>query len=147
MSPAKAYISENSAELEHLKTLVARLTDEELSRPLDAGWSVSAVLAHLAFWDQRALVLLRKWKREGIGTSLIDVDVVNEVTRLLCLAIAPRAAANLSVLCAQAIDQEIEQLSDEMTVEVEEKGKTVKLNRAEHRREHLTQIEKALYVK
>ena len=60
MALDRAYVSENAAESEHLQALIRRLTDEQLARPLEAGWTVSAVLAHLAFWDQRALVLLDK---------------------------------------------------------------------------------------
>jgi hypothetical protein len=146
MTPNQAYLSENAAELEHLKSLVEKLTDEQLAQPLEADWTVSAVLAHLAFWDQRALVLLDKWGREGIGPSPIDTDVVNEVTRPLCLAIPPRTAAELAVACAQQIDATIERLSPEMAADVENIGKTVRLDRAHHWRDHLCQIEKALGI-
>ena len=142
-----SYISENAAEREHLKSLANRLTDEELAHPLEAGWTVSAVLAHLAFWDQRALVLINKWKKEGIGPSPIDTDVVNEVTRLHCLAIPPRAAAELAISCAQNIDQVIERISPEMAADIERTGQTVRLDRAHHRRDHLGQIEQALGLK
>ena len=144
MALDRACVSENAAELEHLQALVRRLTDEQLARQLEAGWTVSAVLAHLAFWDQRALVLLDKWAKEGIGPSPVDTDVVNEVTRLLCLAIPPRAAAELAVECARQIDQAIERLSPERVADIESIGTTVRLNRAHHRRDHLGEIEKAL---
>jgi hypothetical protein len=140
----QTYLAENAAALERLQALVKRLTDEQLARPLEAGWTVAAVLAHLAFWDQRALVLLVKWGREGIGPSPIDTDVVSEVTRPLCLAIPPRAAAELALACAQRIDQAIERLSPEMAADVQSRGATVRLNRAHHRRDHLDQIEQAL---
>ena len=146
MALDQAYLSENAAELEHLESLVEKLTDEELAHPLEADWTVSAVLVHLAFWDQRALVLLDKWEKEGIGPSPIDTDVVNEVTRPLCLAVPPRTAAELAVACAQQIDAAIERLSPEMAADVESIGKTVRLNRAHHRRDHLSQIEKALGI-
>ena len=137
-------ISENAAEREHLRSLANRLTDEELAHPLEAGWTVSAVLAHLAFWDQRALVLIKKWEEEGISPSPIDTDIVNEVTRSHCLAIPPRAATELAISCAQNVDQAIERLGPEMAADIERIGKTVRLNRADHRRSHLGQIEKAL---
>ena len=147
MALDQSYISENAAEREHLSSLANRLTDEELARPLDAGWTVSAVLAHLAFWDQRALVLINKWEKEGIGPSPMDTDIVNEATRLHCLAIPPRAAADLAISCAQNIDQALERISPEIAAEIERIGKTVRLNRADHRRNHLGQIEKALGIK
>ena len=144
MALDQSYISENAAEYEYLRSLVNRLTDQELACPLDAGWTVSAVLAHLAFWDQRALVLIQKWEKEGIGPSPMDTDIVNEATRLHCLAIPPRIAAELAISCAQNIDQAIERISPTMAAEMERIGKTVHLNRADHRRNHLGQIEKAL---
>ena len=144
MSSDQSYISENAAEREHLRALVNKLSDEELSQPLEAGWTVSAVLAHLAFWDQRALLLIEKWKKEGVGPSLTDVDIVNEATRGLCLAIPPRATAEMALSAASAIDQTIEQLTPEMVEAIETVGKTVRLNRARHRQLHLDQIKSAL---
>ncbi len=138
------YALNNNAEREHLASLVNRLTDDELRRPLEAGWTVAAVLAHLAFWDQRALTLLIKWKQDGIGPSPMDTDIVNEAMRLHCLAIPPRGAARLAIDCAVAIDREIEQLAPAMLADVEANGKTVRLDRAQHRRMHLEQIEQAL---
>jgi hypothetical protein len=147
MALDQSYISENAAECEHIRSLANRLTDEELSHPLEAGWTVSAALAHLAFWDQRALILINKWEKEGVGPSPMDIDVVNEATRLHCLAIPPRTAAELAISCAQNIDQAIERISPEMAAEMERIGKTVRLNRADHRRDHLGQIEKTLGIK
>jgi hypothetical protein len=144
MSLDQSYLAENATEYAHLRSLVTRLTDEQLARPLEAGWTVSAVLAHLAFWDQRALVLLDKWGKEGIGPSPMDTDVVNEAMRLLCLAIPPRAAAELAVDCARQIDQAIERLSPERAADIENTATTARLNRAQHRRTHLGEIEKAL---
>jgi hypothetical protein len=138
------FVEENTRSREDLGTIVKHLTDENLNHPLEAGWTVSAVLAHLAFWDYRALVLIRKWKKEGIGPSPIDVDVVNETARVLCLAIPPRTAAELVITYAESIDQEIEKLDQNLVSEIETLGQTVRLNRASHRREHLGLIEQAL---
>jgi hypothetical protein len=138
------YAEENDAERNHLIALTSRLTDEQLGHALAAGWTVSAVLAHLAFWDQRALVLLNKWQTEGVGPSPIDTDIVNEVVRVHCLAIAPRTAAQLAISCAAAIDRRIQELDPDFAATVQRDGKTVRLNRADHRREHLHQIEQAL---
>lgn len=144
MTSSQSHVADNAAAYEHLKRLVNQLTDEELARPLEAGWTVAGVLAHLAFWDQRALVLLKKWMAEGISPSPMDVDIVNEAMRLHCLAIPPRAAAELALASAHDIDQAIAQLSPAMLANVETKGQTVRLNRAHHRRAHLEQIEQTL---
>jgi sulfur carrier protein ThiS len=43
---------------ERLRALVNRMTDKDLERRIDGDWTVAALLAHLAFWDYRVLVLL-----------------------------------------------------------------------------------------
>lgn len=138
------YVEHNAVEREHLTALGNRLTEDELIHPLEAGWTVSGVLAHLAFWDQRALTLLNQWEKDGIGPSPIDTDVVNEAKRPLCNAISPRAAVQLAIDCATAIDVKIAQLDPAMLSNVETNGQTVRLDRASHRRMHLEQIEQAL---
>ena len=57
----RSHDTETDAERERLRSLVARLSDKELSRPMPGGWTVSAVLAHIAFWDARAIYFLDKW--------------------------------------------------------------------------------------
>jgi hypothetical protein len=140
------YVQANAVEREHMHSLINRLTDDELSQPLAAGWTVAGVFAHLAFWDLRALTLLRKWKQNGIGPSPIDTDIVNEAMREHCIAISPRMATRLAITAASAIDEAIEQLDVDMSTDVETKGSTVHLNRALHRQEHLSQIERALGI-
>ena len=138
------YTLDNTTSRHELAALVDRLSDEQFAHPLEAGWTVASVLAHLAFWDQRALILLQKWQQEGISPSPIDVDIVNEVTRPLFNALEPRAAAQLAVSTAETVDRVIGQLSPEFITQVETDGKTVRLNRALHRRDHINQIVRAL---
>jgi len=51
------HVEENTRERERLRFLVEGLTDEQLSTPLGTDWTIAVALAHLAFWDQRSLVL------------------------------------------------------------------------------------------
>jgi hypothetical protein len=144
MNTNHPYNSENAAARAQLKAFIAGLTEAELSHPMEAGWTVAAVLGHLAFWDLRALTLIEKWQKNGIGPSPIDTDVVNEATRPLCLAIPARAAADVALSSAAAIDQVIDALNPEMIAEIETNGKTVLLNRGKHRRTHIADIAQAL---
>ncbi len=137
-------IKDNASENAHLRKLVDQLSDADLRLPMEAGWTVAAVLGHMAFWDQRAITLIAKWQKEGVGPSAVDTDVVNEATRLLCLAIEPRSAAELSVRLAGEIDQLIAGLTPALLEAIQTKGATVNLRRANHRRTHLGEIEKAL---
>ncbi|HEX7557206.1 MAG TPA: maleylpyruvate isomerase N-terminal domain-containing protein, partial [Leptolinea sp.] len=130
----------NRESLQLYKDFLSKCSDVELSTPMPAGWTVSAVLGHLVFWDQRGLTLLEKWEKDGIDYSAIDTDVVNEVTRFLCLAIPPRAAVDLFFTTAERINNRIAKLDAESITEIEEKGKNVHLNRAKHRMIHLEEI-------
>ena len=139
----RPYVAENAKERKRLRSLVNGLTDEDLSHPLGTDWTVAVALAHLAFWDQRSLVLMRKWEEDGVAPCPIDIDVINESLLPLWLALPPRAAADLAVSSAEAIDRELEEAPDELIAAIESLGEKFRLYRSEHRKMHLDQIEEA----
>ena len=146
---AQPYVAENNEQRARLRALVERVSDADLARPLDAGWTVGAVLAHLAFWDQRTLVLIERWEKDDPrtpprGIEGKDVDWINDSAKALCLALTPRAAARLAVATADAVDRRVEALSSELVAANAAAGTPLNLFRAEHRREHLDEIEHAL---
>jgi hypothetical protein len=143
----RPFVAENTRERERLISLVARLTDEELSLPLEMGWTIASALAHLAFWDQRAWVLMQRWKKGGVADSPADTDAINDALLPLCLAIPPRVAANLATLAAEAIDRELEQASPKLIADIAALGDKFRLWRSLHRRTHLDQIEARLRSK
>ncbi len=140
----RPFVAENAQERERLRSFVGRLTDEELSLPLGNGWTVAVAFAHLAFWDQRSLILMRKWKKSGVALSPIDIDVINDSLLSLWLALPPRIAANLAVSSAEAIDRELEESSSDLIAEIEGLGEKNRLYRSIHRKLHLDQIEELL---
>jgi hypothetical protein len=60
MAEDRGHDIETDAERERLGALIARLSDKDLSRPMPAGWTVAGVLAHIGFWDARAISWLNK---------------------------------------------------------------------------------------
>jgi hypothetical protein len=144
MPMERAYTTENAHERQRLRTLVARLSDDDLTRPLPNGWTVAITLAHLAFWDRQRLALLRHWERDGVKPAPADADTINEGVRVLATALPPRTAAQLALDAAEAVDQALEQLSAEMVTQIEGGGQASILRRAVHRRGHLDRIEQAL---
>ena len=140
------YIEENTKGRERLRAVVSSLSDEELSMQAGAGWTLAAILVHLAFWDFRVLELMQRWKREGVGASPIDVDIVNDATKPLCLAIPGREAVKIVLTAAEAVDAGLEHIPEALlpgiTALVQEG--TFRLDRSHHRNEHLDQIEKLL---
>jgi len=144
--PEFDFIAKNNAERKNLVAFTRELSAENLRHPMEAGWTVAAVLAHMAFWDLRVLTLIQKWQNEAVALSPIDTDVVNEATRRLCLAIEGRAAVDLVCSAAESVDQAIAQLSPEMVKSIQTIATNVVLERAAHRRKHLAEIQQALAV-
>jgi len=143
-SMEKRFVSENARELQRLRALVERLSDDELSLPLGTDWTISIALAHLAFWDQRSLVLMRKWKLTGFELSAIDIEVTNDALLPTWRALHPRVAANLAISAAQSIDIEIAESPSDLISEIERGEDERRLYRSIHRKMHLDQIEEAL---
>jgi hypothetical protein len=146
MAIDRKYVAENNAERARLEALVKRCTDADLARPLPAGWTVAAVLAHLAFWDERVRLLFERWQATGMAPPAevaADVDWINDAAKPMFLAMAPRRAAELALSIAVATDRVVERLSDEMLARNTAAGTPLNLVRAQHRREHLDEIEHA----
>ena len=144
MSADRSYVTKNDAERERLRALVARASDTDLAKPLPAGWTVAGVLGHLAFWDQRILVLLDGWER-GVAPRLeiaADVDWINDAAKPLLLALPPRKAAEVAVAIAEAVDKRVAAVSEDLIARNLAAGSPVNLIRAEHRKEHLDEIER-----
>jgi DinB family protein len=140
----RSFIAANARELQRLKALVARLSDEQLTAMVNEYWSVAGILGHIAFWDGRALFLAGKLQR---GEPLTpsdrepeEVDWINDSSRPLIHAIVPRALAELAMSIAEETDQLVASLPDELLAGL---GETSPLNpvRATHRGEHLDEIE------
>jgi hypothetical protein len=146
---SRQFVVENARERKRLHNLVNNITDEELTTTLyEEGWTIAVALAHLAFWDNRRLVLVRKWKQNGVTpVPNIDVDITNDTLVPFLLAIPPRKAAELATLTAEALDHELEEASLDLIAAMEALGDRHALNRSIHRKMHLDEIEALLRTK
>jgi hypothetical protein len=146
MGADRSYIAENDRERRRLEALVGKLDDAALSRPMPGGWTVAGVLAHLAFWDQRIPTLIELLERgEKVPEeNLIAVEWINAAAKPAQLALLPRRAATLAVETARAVDAAVAAMSDELLAKNAAAGSPIKLQRSEHRREHLDEIEQTL---
>lgn len=147
-SMALPFVEENATSRRRLETLIRRLSDADLVRSTPYGWTVAALLAHMAFWDQRVLVLLHRWKAKGVDASPIDSEAVNDALKPLCLALDPRQAIDLCLSSAAAVDAELETITADLMEQVQEEVQANRMqfrfSRALHRNAHLDDIEALL---
>jgi hypothetical protein len=143
----RSYVLANDRERERLRALVAHLGDAELMLRVNEHWTIAGVLAHMAFWDARVLVLIGKLERNEPFTSddvePDDATWINDSVRPLAHAIAPREAARLAVRLAEETDGRIAAMAPGRLWPNDPTSLVVAF-RSEHRAEHLDEVEAAL---
>ena len=142
----RSYVAANDRERERLRALVERLDDDALTTPVNEHWTVAGVLGHMAFWDIRVLLLADKVDRgEPFGPEDADSggDWVNDATRPLIHEIRPRDAAEFALRIAEETDARVAQLPPDRMAPGNPDS-PLNAVRAEHRGEHLDEIEGAL---
>src|SRR5215218_4390081 len=146
MTDDRWYIPVNDRERERLRAFIDRLDDEALAAPANEYWTVAGVLGHLAYWDNRMLVLADKIDRREPwvpSDAEPEGDWLNDSTRPLIHAIAPRAAAELALRIAEETDARVAELPlDRMAPG--DPDSPIYPARGDHRGEHLDEIEAAL---
>ena len=118
----------NAAERERLRQLVARLTDDDCERDLEAGWTVGSALVHVAFWDMAFRVI-----------RCSPNDALLPQWRL----VPSRAAVQELLAAMDEMDRKVEGLPPDLVSEVVAR-KLANLDRGEHRRGHRVEIERIL---
>jgi len=146
MPDNRPYVEANSRQRERLRALVERLSDGELSGPVNEYWTVAGVLGHIAYWDSRFLVLAEKIDRGEpwvAGDAEPDGDWLNDSTRPVIHAIAPREAGQLALRMAEEADARAAELPLDR-LWPGDPDSPISPARGEHRGEHLDEIEAAL---
>jgi uncharacterized damage-inducible protein DinB len=143
MAMDRSFVELNQASTNRIRGLVAQLTDQELCEPVGKDWTVAITLAHMAFWDRRALHVLDLTEQNGkLISPAIDVSLNDFIAPLLA-AIPPREAGRLAVEAATAVDRRLENFPEELLEKVY-KVKKRTVVRALHRNEHLDAIDASL---
>jgi Mycothiol maleylpyruvate isomerase N-terminal domain len=141
------YVVENRRELERMRTLAEGLSEENLRLPVNEFWTVAGVLGHIAFWDARILALANKVDRgepfTESDTEPEDVDWINDATRPLIHAVPPAELVWLSLRIAQDTDERVAALPPDR-MWPQDPNSPIYCVRADHRGEHLDDVEAAL---
>jgi hypothetical protein len=138
------FIQPNEASRQRLEAFVNSLSAEDFAKTNPHGWTVPALLGHLAFWDQRMLVLLRRWQERGVDESPVDPDMINDSLRPICLALEPRAAADLCLASAKETDTALAAISRELYDAIVASPNHFRFNRSLHREDHMGEIARIL---
>ena len=141
------FVQENEASRRELEDFISQLRDSDLEQQVGDGWTVSTVLCHLGFWDQRALYLLRQWRCgefEVFRLTAQAIDSINEAGRTVARAVPGQASARLALDSAEAIDSEIAQIGDDLIEKIRAAGLDRTLKRSAHRRAHLGKLKEVL---
>jgi hypothetical protein len=144
---SREFIRENETSRAQLGQLVARLRGGDFERAVGKNWTISTLLCHLAFWDQRALFLLQEAQAGRIDPSRLStqaIDSINQAARVLSLAIPGPAAAQLVMQSAERVDAEAAKIGNELVEQIISAGFERMLNRSLHRLEHVRKIEESL---
>lgn len=137
-----SFVENNRASTERIREF-ARLSDEEMRTPVGEHWTVSVVLAHLAFWDRRVMYVLDMTEQSG-ELFIPEIDIyVNDLSLPLWAAIPPRDVARIAVEAAEALDRRLEAFSPALRGKIWEYNKRW-VDRSLHRNEHLDEAEAAL---
>jgi DinB family protein len=132
----------NRAATARIRAIGERLTDDQLRTPVGEHWTVAITLAHLAFWDRRALDSLQRSVAAGPEAADVDI-VVNDLSLPLWAAIPPRDAVRLALDAATATDAFVATLDGALADEL--LASHVRwVRRSLHRNEHLDDAEAAL---
>ena len=143
MAMDRSFVELNRASTNRMRGLVAQLTDQELFKPVGQDWTVAITLAHLAFWDRRALQILDLTEQNGkLTRPEIDFSLNDFVTPLLA-AIPPREAARLAVEAAEDLDRRLETFPEDLLEKVYRAGQHTVI-RSLHRNAHLDDIDASL---
>jgi carbon storage regulator len=143
----RAFIEQNKSTRARLGQLVARLKGADFDRAVGKDWTISTILSHLAFWDQRTYFLLTEAQAgrfEPVRLSKQAIDSINHAVRVLSEAVPGATAGKMANGSAELVDGEVEKIDDSLVEKIISGGFERWLNRSLHRMEHIRKIEEAL---
>ena len=139
----RSFVALNYAATERMRLLAEHLSDAQLQHPVGQHWTVAITLAHIAFWERRALHALDLTERAG-AVSWPDLDIfVNDVSLPIWAALPPRAAAHIALDTAVALDARLEDYPPALLQLLYDISPRLVV-RALHRNEHLDEVDNAI---
>ncbi|GAP15916.1 mycothiol maleylpyruvate isomerase N-terminal domain [Longilinea arvoryzae] len=142
MAIDRSFSERNRAATERIRRL-GNLDDTALLTRVGEDWTVAVVLAHLAFWDRKILIMLDRTEQDGkLYAPAIDV-IVNDLALPLWAAIPPHEAVRLALEAAETLDRRLEEYPERWLERVYVNNPRW-VERYQHRNAHLDEAEAAL---
>jgi hypothetical protein len=138
------YIEENNIERGRLIHLLSGLTEENLRKELPNGWTVADALAHMAFWDSFAVIMLHEWAKSGFNPTNEPYDAINQVVDAMARMIPVSDLLQWVHDSAEAADHAAESTTPDLAAEICAGERSNFPSRYLHRRHHLDSIEELL---
>ena len=129
-----------------LRSFLSELEEADLTAVVTGGWTVSAVLAHLAFWDRWVVERWDSFQRTGSLDDLPDtiVELINAAAEPLWLALPPATARVFAVTASESVNETIQALGPAAVHMALETGRLHMLDRTRHWNAHMTEVQHSL---
>jgi hypothetical protein len=135
----------NRASRERLAAVIGRIGDRVIE--IDGEWTASALLAHIAFWDRLATTRLEKFLRDGeppVTAPPALTDLTNAGALRQWTDTPPAVAGRQARDAAEAMDRLVASLPADTLAALKALDRPQLYDRADHRKLHLDEIERAL---
>jgi hypothetical protein len=137
---ANSFDEINRRSLEELRAYLGQLSDDQLQQPLEDGWTVSASICHVAFWDRRAAQFIYRLEQdESFRSSTENVHVINDALLHQWRRIPAREAVAEVLEAGEEVNSKVAGLEEE-TAQRWLELRIFALDRSEHRLEHLEEL-------
>jgi hypothetical protein len=135
-------VRKNAESRDRLLALVEHLDEQTLHRQVEAEWTIAALLAHVAFWDQICVVRWDAYDRRGSLADVPDtlIDFINAANLPTWRALSGRAAVDVLRQAMEETDARVARLPDTAVRNATSGGFSYMLDRTGHRDEHAAQI-------
>jgi DinB family protein len=132
----------NQSSRQRLRAVVERVGPGSLGTSLPGGWTVSALLAHLAWWDRIALERWDDLIQSEVPPTYI-ADSINDEMLPRWRSVPAEEAVREALAAAEAVDARIASAPDDLVARVGREWPRM-LDRSLHRNEHLDEIDRAV---
>lgn len=142
------HVADNAAARDRILSLVAQLTDAQMTIPFEDGWTIGAELAHLAFWESVHVARLRAALEAGGDLPgpfpAGAVDALNDAGLHGWRLLEGGAAIGLFAEASSEADAYLASLDPLVVDRIRSAGLTRLVERYRHRTVHGDAIEQAL---